>query len=203
VIKKRPREHNEKQKNSSLWSGGSKTIPDITYKNPQAEDQGLKQELRTKEVTSKQNKSFHTHSKHELEQGPNHFTADGTNHGRPAHAPEKISEKWIWAEDWKPNMSCRENEDQGVQRSKAETTAQAANQIGEKIFAARGGKALGREPLAGSPCSRAGKSSKKWVCAGTSHKDALQNENGDDKQSQLEQIHETRTSAQIEEAQVN
>jgi hypothetical protein len=139
-------EHNEKQKNSSLWSGGSKTIPDITYKNPQAEDQGLKQELRTKEVTSKQNQEL-PHTQQARAGTRNHFTADGTNHGRPAHAPEKISEKWIWAEDWKPNMSCRENEDQGVQRSKAETTAQAANQTGEKIFAARGGKALGREPL--------------------------------------------------------
>jgi hypothetical protein len=58
VTKKRPREHNEKQKNSSLCSDGSKTIPDITYKNPQAEDQGLKQELRTKEVTSKQNQEL-------------------------------------------------------------------------------------------------------------------------------------------------
>jgi hypothetical protein len=100
-------------------------------------------------------------------------------------------------------MSCRENEDHATQRSKAETTAHAANQTGEKIFAARGGKALGREPLAGAPCSRAGKSSENRVCAETRHKDALHNENGNGKQSQLEQIHETKTSAQIQEAQAN
>jgi hypothetical protein len=81
---------------------------------------------------------------------------------------------------------------------------QAANQTGEKIiFAVHGGKALGCEPLAGAPCSRAGKSSENQVCAKTGHMDALQNENGDDKENQLEQIHETKTSSQIEEAKAN